>query len=161
MKAKTINERGKFKSLISPALYESDDICDILLGDMSDKSPEYKLKEFKKHVKSHLFVDGVIKETGSYIFYDVKIPRAYSTIKTCEVILYAIVHKDILDDSYSRENYYGNRADILSDMIAKCILSEKNVKKFGIGNLTLDGLDIYNYSDFYGSILTFSVPNFR
>lgn len=158
---RTINERGKFKSLISPALFNSENICDLLLGEDAKKEGSDKLVKFKEHVKSHLFIDETIKETGSYIFYDVKIPYIHSHTKKCQILCYAITHRDILDDGYFKDGYYGNRADILAEFIEECILSEDNIKKFGIGDITLDSLDIYNSKDFYGSIMLFSTENFR
>lgn len=161
MRKKTINERGKFKNLISPILFESENICELLLGDDANKETSEKLIKFKEHVKSHLFIDDTIKETGSYIFYDVKIPYAHSNTKKCQILLYAIVHRGILDDGYSKKGYYGNRADILAEFIEESILSDDNIKKFGIGDIELDSLDIYNSKDFYGSIMVFSTENFR
>lgn len=158
---KNIKERGKFKALLTPAFYESEGICDLLLGEDSNLTGIERLKKFKEHVKSHLFIDETIKETGSYIFYDVTIPFSHSNTKTCEVILYAIVHRDILDDGYSRDGYYGNRADILSEMIEECVASEDIVKKFGIGDITFDSLYIYNSRDYYGSEIHFTSKNFR
>lgn len=88
-------------------------------------------------------------------------PYIHSNTKDCQVVLYAICHRDILDD-YEKEGYFGNRADILSQMIEDCLLNDKEVaNSFGIGQLSLDSVDIYNTQRFYGCIMTFSVPNFR
>ena len=46
-------------------------------------------------------------------------------------------------------------------MIEETLLDEDIVKEFGIGDLELDNVDIYNSTTFYGRILTFSVNNFR
>ena len=110
---KDIFELGKFKAKIHAALYKSDNIKELLLGDVSGKTPTELRKLFKEHVKSHLFVDEVITETESYIFYDVTLPSFSETTKMCQVQLYAVCHRDILDD-YSKEGFYGNRADILT-----------------------------------------------
>ena len=75
-------------------------------------------------------------------------------------MIYAICHRDILED-YVKEGYYGNRADILSEMIEETLLDDSIVKKFGIGDLSLDNVDIYNSVTFYGCIMSFSVRNFR
>ena len=63
MRKKTTAERGKFKQEITSALYKSADIRDLLLGDTSGMSTSYKQKSFRKHVKSHLFIDDTIEET--------------------------------------------------------------------------------------------------
>ena len=146
---KDIFELGKFKAKIHAALYKSDNIKELLLGDVSGKTPTELRKLFKEHVKSHLFVDEVITETESYIFYDVTLPSFSETTKMCQVQLYAVCHRDILDD-YSKEGFYGNRADILTV-----------AKSFGIGNLELSHIGIYNGRNVYGHVLQFNVPNFR
>lgn len=154
-------ERGKFKQEITSALYKSADIRDLLLGDTSGMSTSDKQKSFRKHVKSHLFIDDTIEETDSFIFYDVRLPDLAAQIKDCQVVLYAICHRDILDD-YVKEGYFGNRADILSQMIEDCLINDEEVaNSFGIGKLSLDSVDLYNATRFYGVVMIFNVPDFR
>lgn len=158
---KSTTVRGKFKQEIHTALYKSDDIKDLLLGDISNMSTGDKQKSFKEHVKSHLFIDDTIDETKSFIFYDVRLPNLGENIKDCQVVLYAICHRDILDD-YVRDGFYGNRADILSQMIENCLINDEEVaNSFGIGRLSLDSVDVYNAQRFYGCIMIFNVPDFR
>lgn len=158
---KSTAERGKFKQEITSALYKSADIRDLLLGDTSGMSTSDKQKSFRKHVKSHLFIDDTIEETDSFIFYDVRLPDLAAQIKDCQVILYAICHRDILDN-YAKEGYFGNRADILSQMIEDCLINDEEVaNSFGIGKLSLDSVDLYNATRFYGVVMIFNVPDFR
>lgn len=158
---KSTAERGKFKQEITSALYKSADIRDLLLGDTSGMSTSDKQKLFRKHVKSHLFIDDTIEETDSFIFYDVRLPDLAAQIKDCQVVLYAICHRDILDD-YVKEGYFGNRADILSQMIEDCLINDEEVaNSFGIGKLSLDSVDLYNATRFYGVVMIFNVPDFR
>lgn len=158
---KSTAERGKFKQEITSALYKSADIRDLLLGDTSGMSTSDKQKSFRKHVKSHLFIDDTIEETDSFIFYDVRLPDLAAQIKDCQVVLYAICHRDILDD-YVKEGYFGNRADILSQMIEDCLINDEEVaNSFGVGKLSLDRVDFYNTTRFYGVVMIFNVPNFR
>ena len=160
-RSKTTAECGKFKQIIHSALYKSDEICDLLFGDESFDAAHKKRDLFRNHVKSHLFIDDTIQDAGSYIFYDVRCPNLHSNIKTCMIVMYIICHRDILDN-YSKDGYYGNRADILSQMVEDTLLNDHEVaNSFGIGELTLDGTDFYNATRFYGYIMRFSVPNFR
>lgn len=161
MKQKTTYERGKFKTEIHSALYKSENIRDLLLENLDLKSSKKVREAFQNHVQSHLFVDDTIEETGSFIFYDVYFPSLRENIKSCQVVMYAICHRDILE-TYIKEGFYGNRADILCQMIEDCLINDENVaNSFGIGRLSLDSIEIYNSRRFYGSILYFSVPNFR
>ena len=162
MRKKETIERGTFKNEIHSALYKSEGIKTLLLGDTTGKSANEIRSLFREHVKSHLFIDDTITETESFIFYDVVFPELKPQIKECRVVLYAICHRDILDDGFEYEGYYGNRADILSEMIEDCLINnEETARSFGIGNLSLDSVDIFNDKRFYGCIMVFNVPNFR
>ena len=160
-KSKHTFERGYFKEEIHRALYNSEEVRELLLGDTSGMSHAEMHEEFKEHVKSHLFIDDTITDSGSYIFYDIILPSLEPNLKNCRVIMYLICHRDTLDDYY-KEGYYGNKSDILSQMVENAIINNKDVvNKFGIGDLTLDSVDIYNSTHYYGCIMTFNVPNFR
>lgn len=160
-KSKDTVERGIFKEKIHTALYNSNNIKELLIGDTNGMSATQIQNEFKKHVKSHLLIDDTIEDTDSFIFYDIQMPSLKSNIKNCRILMYAICHKDILDDYYN-EKYFGNRADALSQMIEEAlVIDEKVANSFGIGSLSLDSVDIYNSTRFYGCILIFNVPNFR
>lgn len=160
---KNTSEKGKFKEKIHSVLYKSNEIKELLLDNIeTDKMDNSEIRvNFKKHVKSHLFIDDTIQETSSFIFYDIILPFIKPNIKTCKILLYAICHRDILDNYY-KDGYFGNRADILTQMIENVLINDKKiVNEFGIGELSLDSVDIYNSNRFYGYIMTFSVPNFR
>lgn len=158
---KSTAERGKFKKEIHSALYKSREIRELLLGDTTGKSAEEIREEFKKHVKSHLFIDDTIRDSTTFIFYDIRMPDLHPNIKTCNVIMYLICGREILED-YSKEGYYGDRIDILAQMVEDVLVNDKDVtNRFGIGELTLDSIEIYNATRFYGCVLSFTVPTFR
>ena len=160
-RTKTTAEHGKFKKEIHAALYKNENLRELILGDTSSMSSKELRTAFKEHVKSHLFIDDTIEETTTYIFYDIAFPFLHTNTKTCQVVMYAICHRDILED-YSKEGYYGDRADILAQMIEDSLINDEEVaNSFGIGKLVLDSVSIYNANKFYGSILTFEVPSFR
>ena len=160
MRKLTIKELGLYKNRILNALLKSDNIKDLVLGDTVGLKQKEVLTEFQEHVNSHLFIDDTIKDTSTYVFFDVILPRMRPQVKNIQVLMYVICHRDILEN-YNKENYYGNRADILAEMIEETLLDENVVKEFGIGDLELDNVDIYNTTAFYGRILSFSVNNFR
>lgn len=161
MPKKTTVERAKFKLEINKALFQSEDIRDLILGDTSGMSLDTIRSKFKKRVFSHLFVDDTIEDADTFIFYDVIFPSLHEHTKRCQVHMYLICHRDILNN-YSRDGYYGDRIDILSEMVENALINDdKTVVKFGIGNLTLDELMVYNTRRFYGVHLVLSVPSFR
>lgn len=161
MKSKNTAERGTFKQEISSALFQNEKLMELLCGDLSGKSASERRELFRKHVKSHLFIDDTVEDTDSFLFYDVRMPRLGTNIKSCDVILYAVCHRDILDNCHV-EGYEGNRADILSQLVEDCLINDaQTARSFGIGMLNLDSVDIYNSRRFYGVIMQFSVPNFR
>lgn len=159
-KCKT-SELGIYKENIMQALFHDKDICKLLIGKIDGMDVTKLREEFKKHVKSHLFIDDTITDSTSFIFYEVRCPRINAQTKQCEIILFAICHRDILDN-YVQEGYHGNRADILSQMIENVLINDDEmVNRFGIGKLKLDSVDFYNSSRFYGRLLTFRTPDFR
>lgn len=158
---KTTEERGLFKREIHAALYKNEKIRDMLLGDTNGKKPVEIMADFKKHVKSHLFIEDTLIEAKMFIYYDVIMPDLRSNIKDCKVIMYLICHRDYLDDGYAIDGYVGDRVDILSQLVEETLLDKSIVNNFGIGELTLDSINIYNATRFYGCILDFVVPNFR
>lgn len=156
----TTKECGIFKTKISNALLQSDNIRELVLDDTSGTITSNTLTDFKEHVKSHLFIDETITETTTYIYYDVIIQNTGTQIKDLRVLVYCICNRDILEN-FQKEGYYGNRTDVLSQMVEEVLLDEEVVKSFGIGDLTLTDVEIYNSTTFYGRILQFVVPNFR
>lgn len=156
----TTRECGIFKTKISNALLQSDNIRELVLDDSSGTITASTLTNFKQHVKSHLFIDDTITETTTYIYYDVIVPNTGTQIKDLRILVYCICNRDILEN-YQKEGYYGNRADILAQMVEEVLLDEDIIKTFGIGDLTLTDVEIYNSTTFYGRILQFVVPNFR
>ena len=75
MRESTTKERGIYKTRISNALLQSNNIKEIILGDTSELTPKELLSKFQKHVNSHLFIDETIKDTTTYIFFDVIMPE--------------------------------------------------------------------------------------
>lgn len=158
---KTTVERGKFKKEIHAALFKNSDLKELLLGDTTGMSAAKVRDEFKAHVKSHLFIDDTMTEQESFIFYDVRMPSLKSQVKSCNIIMYLISHREILED-YSKEGYYGDRSDIMAQMVEDSLINnEDTALSFGIGRLNLDSIEIYNSTRYYGCMLSFSVPNFR
>lgn len=161
MKSKTTRERGQFKLEIQSALYKNENIRELLLGDTSGMKKAEILAAFKNHVKSHLFIDDTITETDTFIFYDVIFPSLKENMKNCKVVMYLICHRDILE-TYHKDGYVGDRIDILCEMVEDTLLNDnETVNSFGIGELQLESISIYNATRFYGCIMNFSVPNFR
>ena len=97
-KKKTTRERGLFKQEIHAALFKNKDICEMLLGDTTSMSKTKIMTEFKKHVKSHLFIEDTVMDAEMFIYYDVVMPNLRSNIKDCRVVMYLICHRDILDN---------------------------------------------------------------
>lgn len=159
---KTCAERGKFKEDITSALFKSEDIRKLLLGDRAKSEPAALREQFKEYVKSHLFIDDTIEETATFIYYDVIIPEIHQQTKNCQVVMYLITSRDIIDTYVPDEGYYGNRVDCLSQMVEDVLLNDEAVAHFfGIGQLKLDSIMPYNSTRFYGCTMTFSTPDFR
>jgi len=164
-KDKTLLERGIFKQTISSSLFKNQDLLHVICDGNIPESQKEKIEIFKDQVKSHIFIDDTVDEQKTFIFYDVDIQEEYGsdTIKNCTVTMYAITHKDMIDNYNVKENskYVGNRIDILLEIINDILINDKDIaNKFGIGELRLASTEVVNLSRFYGSIIKFKVPNF-
>ena len=156
-----LKERGQFKATIKNALFSSPDVLTALLGKDANTIPMTNKREmFHARVKTHLFIDTTLTDRNAYIFFDTVIPDVSVQTKECKIILYSICHRELLDE-FSMEGYSGNRADILSETIEEALLDEKKAKEFGIGDLLLDSVEIYNAKDYYGCVMIFSAECFR
>lgn len=154
-------ERGLFKERINSILFSSENIGKVLFDDNNEKlSLKERKTMFLQKVKSHLFIDDTLTDTGTYIFYDVTLPNIRPQTKECAVVMYLVCHRDIIDD-FELEGYSGNRADILSQVVEETLLNEDNAKQFGIGNLQLMSVDIYNSKQYYGVQMIFKAECFR
>lgn len=158
---KSVKDRGKFKEEIHAALYKNENVRNMLLGDTSGFTKLQLKEEFKKHVKSHLFLDETVLEADMFIYYDIVMPSLRTHTKECRVIMYIICHRDIIENDIYIDGYTGNRVDILSQMVEESLLDEEVINNFGIGELNLDSIGIYNASRFYGCTMEYVVPNFR
>jgi len=155
---KTLKQRGIIKKNIKNMLFQSENIKSLLIGECHDKKT---IDLFNQKVKSHLFIDDTLTDKETLIFFDVVCPRLTQHIKECRIILYGICHRDLLDVSLPINDYFGNRADVLANLIEECLLDKSNAKQFGIGELSLDSVDIYNSTNYYGVQMIFSVNDFR
>ena len=152
-----IKDRGQFKSNIKKCLYKNENLRQFLFdGENINVTPHL----FSERVKSHLFLDDILTDKKSYIFFDVICPQFTAQIKEIKIVMYAICHRDILDDYTQKDGYYGNRADVLSQAVEEALITD-GAKEFGIGDLQLEGVDLYNGKDYYGTQLIFNVPTFR
>lgn len=151
--------RSLIKSQISKILFDSDEIYNILTEKVKNGTFKQQFAEYDKHVKSHLFVDDTLTDKGSYIFFDVALPQIRPRITTCKIYVFVICHRDILD-GFRLDGYFGNRADILTELVEETLLDAGNVHSYGIGQLNLEAVDIYNTANYYGAQLIFDVPNF-
>lgn len=153
-------EKGLIKQKIYNILFSSEAVCKMLFDDIDTLSIKEKKAMFLKKVKSHLFIDDTSSEIGTYIFYDVTIPNIRPQLKECAIVMYLICSRDIIDD-FEMDGYYGNRADILSQIVEETLLNGNNVKQFGIGDLQLISVDIYNSKNYYGVQMIFKADCFR
>ena len=152
-----IKDRGRFKSNVKKCLYKNENLRQFLFdGENTNITPHL----FSERVKSHLFLDDILTDKKSYIFFDVICPQFTAQIKEIKIVMYVICHRDILDDYTQKDGYYGNRADVLSQAVEEALITD-SAKEFGIGDLQLEGVDLYNGKDYYGTQLIFNVPTFR
>lgn len=157
---KSIKERGLFKQNIKNMLFSSDDVMRVLIDDYENLTAKQKREVFLERVKSHLFIDNTLTEKGTYIFFDIIVHNIAPQTKGCKIFMYLVCHRELLDD-FEMEGYYGNRTDALSQAVEGALLNTENAKQFGIGDLLLSSIDVYNSSDYYGVQMIFTAECFR
>ena len=159
---KSVSQIGRYKQNIHSALFKNENLLNVLVNGADGMSLNKRMNEFQKYVQSHLFIDDTIEKENDFIFYDVRISYMRSQIKTCTILMYIITPRDQIDVVPDIEGYYGNRTDILAQLVEDTLINdEKIVREFGIGDLELENVDIYNATRFYGRILTFKTKDFR
>lgn len=154
----SVKQLGQYKIKISSALRKSDNIKEILLGVGYDE--ELAEVDLEKYIIDHLYDDDIITETKTYILFDVDMDNMRPNTKDCNVIMKFICNKSILDD-YQKDGYYGNRTDILTQMVEEIITDEEVVDEFGIGDIQFRKVGIYETKTMYGRIARLFVPDFR
>ena len=162
-----LKELGDYKNRLRSILVNDDKICRLLLGDSYEDS-DYDLdKELDKYIIPHTYVPNTILEAKSFILYETYIPKLSGQIKTMQIVIQAICHKDIVTYDDKPKGYPGLRYDVLAQFIEELLCPEDKhdqniiIKKFGIGSLELKGVDVFLTDKFIGRTLTFSVPDFR
>lgn len=157
---KSIKERGLIKENVKSILFRNENVMRVMFDNYDDMKPKQRMTAFNDHCKSHLFIDGTLEGEEVFIFFDVVIPEVQAQIKECKIIMYLACHRDLLDN-FGLDGYYGNRTDILSQAVEEALLDPENAKTFGIGDLVLENVDIYNNSEYYGVNMIYSVKCFR
>lgn len=158
IKTKNILELGNVKKNVESMLFKDETVRQ-LLGDGENIQDARSF--FREHCKTHLFVDDTLTEKGSFIFFDTSISDINYQTKTTRIHMIVMCHRDLLDVIPSVDGLSGNRADMLAEAVSNTLLSAENTNQFGIGELSLEDVDIYNSKDYYGRVLIFEVKNFR
>lgn len=162
-----LKELGDYKNRLRSIFVNSDNICKLLLG-KDYENAEYDLDdELDKYIIPHLYVPDIITTQNSYIMFDTFMPRSHGKIKTMKIAIQAICHKDIVKYEKKPKGYPGLRYDVLAQFIEELLCpkdEEANksiIKKFGIGSMELELVDVFLDKNFIGRTLTFTVPDFR
>ncbi len=156
-----LKELGTYKQQIISALSTSEDIKKLLLGENYENEDYEVDDELKKYIYPFLFTEGTQTNVQTYIFVEIFVPNLGNSVKDVKVIVQILSHR--VQIAYQKDGYIGTRPDICTQMIEEVLIENKEVsQKFGIGKLTLTGVGILDtYTEYYGRILTFEVPNFR
>lgn len=156
-----LNLLGKCKDVIYKNLISNVDVCELVLGENNSTG------NISDHFHSTLYLDTTKLEEKTYVSLDTKIIKSDNTnIKCIEILFdvftaYPLVNLSSSEQSkYYNLNYYGNRIDVLIDVIKRSI-SDLNM---GIGKITLapsNPVKLIHPSDaHYGKRLEFQIYDF-
>lgn len=156
-----LRQLGNYKSKIFTSLYKCTDLKKVLLDNYELDEKTNCTKEFKEHVKSHLFIEDTLHDCGSYIFFDTIIPDMRTNTKEVQILMTVVTHRDILDEAVELEDVTGNRADILAMLVEDALTNKETAAQFGIGDLEFANTSIYNGNKYYGRVITWSAVDFK
>lgn len=150
-----IRDIGSYKNHLITLLQNSQEICELLLGDnYSDEDVDNMVYD---QLYPYLYVDETQTEVKSYLCFEVDIPRiATATIKDMKIIIWAYCHKACM--KYAVKGYLGTRVDILADMVERVFHDSRD---FGIGKLRLESVTyFFPNSKYYGRQMIYTIPDF-
>ena len=139
----TLKDIGVYKNRLLSAIVNSEDVCELILGKDYDKTNVDK-RLIYKNVFPYLYVDETQTKQESYVCIEVDVPRTINfSFKDMKIIIWCYCHKGIM--KYSKKEYLGTRADILSDMIDRFLNSSNDFGKNIIPTMLAAGERMYAY----------------
>ena len=155
------NLLGKYKEAIYNNLCNSLDVGELVLGENNLSG------NLNEHIFNTIYLDATKLEEKTYVLLDTKITKSDNAIiKRVEILInvftsYSIINLTPTEKSkYSALNFYGNRVDILIDIIIKSI-STMNI---GIGKIALASANpvklIHPSDNHYGKQIVLQIYDF-
>lgn len=158
-----LEELGRYKEDVLKFILKDRDIIDAL----NLKHLEFEEDIYDEVIYKNVFPYLFAKSTGSDMRNETKCYICVETIahktekkkiKTMRLIVRVFSNIKLLP--YKRKGFYGNRVDILCDMLDRKLEGSRDFD-FSIGEMTLTTTSIYQPSnDYYGRELVFDVTSF-
>lgn len=150
-------DTASYKTELLSTLTGSADICELLLNSSTYTADDVNNLMYTQ-VFPYLYSDESQTDVLPYLCIEVDITKApTNTVKDMQLTIWAYCHKD--DMKYSKEGYFGTKADILSDMVERS-LRESN--KSGIETLKLQSVTNLSPNEkYYGKQLIYTIPHLK
>jgi len=182
-------ELGAFKEMLCTLFMANKEITDLVMPVLDDKdftfeenwfggthektiNGEHKKVNLQGHCLMTPFIEGVVSSSKTFICMETYCEKVTAkNIKNLSFQIYIYAHRDSIRISKEeKQKYYGlgyagNRCDIITMAINRCLMNENVKSKFGIGNLAFDnehrpiGTHVPN-NNYYGRVLSYIVPDF-
>lgn len=151
-----LKDIGLYKGRISGQLLDSPEICEVLLGENYTEEQVDEL--LYSQMFPYLYVDETQTEVLPYICFEVTVPTVPThTVKCLQLTIWAYCHKECM--KYSKKGYSGTRADIMADMVERCL---RDSERFGIGKLEFKYTDVFSPANkYYGRKVIFYAYDFK
>jgi hypothetical protein len=155
------NLLGKYKEVIYNNLFNSLNVGELVLG---ENNPSGNLNE---HIYDTIYLDATKLAEKTYVLLDTKITKSDNTIiKRIDILInvftsYSKINLSPTEKSkYSALNFYGNRVDILIDILIRSI-TDMNI---GIGKIALAPINpvklIHPSDNHYGKQIELQIYDF-
>lgn len=151
-----LKDVGLYKNKLLSTILNDQDLCEaMLIG--TDYNEENIDKLIYTQVFPYLYADETQTEVLPYTCFEVVPIYSSGTIKKMKIIFWVYCHKDCM--KYSKKGFAGTRSDILSDIITRILLDDKN---FGIGKLEFSSADyFFPSSKYYGRQIILYTSDFK
>lgn len=161
---------GKDKDIVIKTFMKNEDMVSLILPNYDEATATEDLDVIlKEHLFKTISIDNAQIEKKVYVCVETYVPEIENdAIKKIAIIINVFAHQSLIDLSVKEQakfltkGYYGNRVDMLIDVIDRCLNGKRNV---GLGRLRLRPRNpigiLQPVNGYYGKSLEYIISDFN